>query len=92
MEDKIIISALAVKEKLLSLPEVIDYFKNKEQFENNEELKQLKKLIVRSKNEGRLADHKTLLDKYNNHPLVVNYNSSKEIVKDLLKEIKDILD
>lgn len=89
--DKIIELSHKLREELDKLPLFIEYKSTKKEIENNIELKELKKLIVRAKNENRLEDQKKLLQKYNAHPLVVNYNNLQNEVRDYLKEISDIL-
>ena len=89
--NKIIELSHKLREELDKLPLFIEYKSTKKEIENNIELKELKKLIVRAKNENRLEDQKELLQKYNSHPLVVNYNNLQNEVRDYLKEISDIL-
>ena len=63
----------------------------KNSLENDAEINDLKKKIVRAKNEGRILDHKKLLEQYNNHPLVLNFSSLEREVKEYLREISEIL-
>ena len=47
--------------------------------------------IARLKNEGKEEERNNLLNIYNNHPLVNNYNLAKEEVKAILQTIRDII-
>ena len=85
--DKVIEAAKELREELNKLPLFQEYERVKNLYENNDEIKELKKLIVRAKNENRLDEHKELLEKLHNHPLYINYISLEEDVKDYLREI-----
>ena len=89
--DKIIELTNELKSKLDKLPLFQEYKSLKKEVEESTELKKLKKDIVRAKNENRLDDHKMLLEKYNTHPLVTNFNIIEEEVKNYLKQISEIL-
>ena len=89
--DKIIEKTRDLKENLDNLELFKEYKRVKVLVTDSEELNTLKKDIVRAKNEGRLDDHKTLLDKYNNHPLILNQKELEEEVANYLKEVSDIL-
>lgn len=91
MEDKIISLTKELKEELNSLKLFIEYKRVREAFINSEELNELKKLIVRAKNENRMDDYHLLKEKYDNHPLNQNYKFLEEEVANYLKEISDIL-
>ena len=89
--DKIIEKTRVLRENLDKTPLFQEYLNVKKSIEENEEIKLLKRDIVRSKNENRLEDHKALLAQYENHPLMQNYNLLKEEVISYLKEVSDIL-
>ena len=89
--DKVIETAKALKSELDNLPLFQEYKRIKLEIETSSEIKELKKQIVRAKNENRLDDHKRLLEEYNSHPLIVNFESLQEEVRDYLKEITEIL-
>ena len=89
--DEVIKATNELKEYLLSLNEVQEYLRLKKAYEEDPSLKELKKLIVRAKNENRMDDYKILKAKFDEHPLVNNYLSSKEEVKNILKEVSEIL-
>ncbi len=79
-------------EELINYPVVKEYLRLKDLYNKDEELKELRKEIARLKQEGKDEEHKNLLEAYNRHPLVNNYFASREEVRNLLLEIKDILD
>ena len=89
--DKIIEKTRDLKENLDNLELFKEYKRIKALVTESEELNTLKKDIVRAKNEGRLDDHKNLLDKYNNHPLILNQKELEDEVANYLKEVSDIL-
>lgn len=84
-------TAQEIKDYLLSLPEVKEYIALKKDYETDEKLNELKKLIIRAKNENRMDDYKSLKKEFDEHPLVNNYLNAKEEVKNILKEISNIL-
>ena len=89
--DKPIELAHELKKELDSLPLFIEYKRVKSLVDNSEELKQLKKNIALSKSKGDNARHKQLLDTYNNHPLIQNYECLKTDVASYLKEVSEII-
>ena len=89
--DKILEKTRDLKRNLNELELFKEYKSVKFAVENNEEINELKKLIVRAKNENRIEEQKVLLEKYNSHPLIINLNELEEEVKTYLKEISDIL-
>lgn len=90
--DEILTKAKEIREEVDNLPQVKEYYRLKELFENDDELKRLRGEIVRLASEGKNKQRKALLEIYNSHPLVSNYNQVKEEVIILLNEIKHILD
>lgn len=89
--DKIIELTTNLKKELDQLPLFIDYKKAKSSYDDNEEIKELKKQIVRAKNENRLDDQKALLNELHSHPLYVNYMELESEVRDYLQEVSKIL-
>lgn len=89
--DKIIEKSWELKRNLDETELFKEYKRVKKAVEDCAEIKTLKRDIVRAKNEGRLLDHKALMDKYNNHPLILNLNDLEEEVADYLKEISNLL-
>ena len=90
--DEILNKAKEIREEVDSLPQVKEYYRLKELYENDDELKRLRGEIARLASEGKNKERKALLEIYNSHPLVSNYNQAKEEVIILLNEIKIILD
>ena len=89
--DKVIEKAKELRQELDKLPLFQEYVEVKKTIDEDDELNELKKQIVRAKSEGRLEDHKKLIHKYENHPLTINLNQLEEEVKNYLKEISEIL-
>lgn len=74
---------------LLQLNEVQEFLKLKSIIENDPSLISLRDKISKC---GQNKETKNILIKeYNSHPLVVNFNSSKEEVSSILREIQEIL-
>ena len=90
--DEILNKAKEIREEVDDLPQVKEYYRLKELYENDDELKRLRGEIARLASEGKNKERKALLEIYNSHPLVSNYNQAKEEVIILLNEIKNILD
>ncbi|MCF0108084.1 MAG: YlbF family regulator [Bacilli bacterium] len=84
-------SAKALKKEIEELPEVKEYLSLKDLLENDKELQELRTNIARLESEGKLEEKKNLLEIYNSHPLIVNFNILKDEVKNILSEINDIL-
>ncbi len=74
-----------------NLPEVQEYYRLKETYEKDEELQRMRMEIARLKSLGKEEERNNLLEIYNQHPLVVNYEVYKEEVEDLLRQIKNII-
>lgn len=89
--DKIIEEAKSLRNGIDSLPEIQEYYRLKNLMENDEELATLRKEIARLAQEGKNEERKNLLEIYNNHPLVNNYNLAMEEAKSILLAIKDII-
>ena len=89
--DKIIESAKELSTSIKELPEVQEYLKLKNLFEKDENLAQMRRDIAYLESEGKLEEKKNLLEVYNSHPLVSNYYSAKEEVRNILETIKEIL-
>ena len=89
--DKIIEEAKSLRNDIDSLPEIQEYYRLKNLMENDEELATLRKEIARLAQEGKNEERKNLLEIYNNHPLVNNYNLAMEEAKSILLAIKDII-
>lgn len=90
--DEILNKAKEIRRDVDNLPQVKEYYRLKELYENDDELKRLRGEIARLASEGKNKERKALLEIYNSHPLVSNYNQAKEEVIILLNEIKNNLD
>lgn len=73
------------------LPEVQEFLHLKELMKTNEELSNMRSEIARLTSENKDEEKSNLLDIYNSHPLVNNYNIIREEVINILRTIKDIL-
>ena len=89
--DKIIEETKSLREDIDSLPEIQEYYRLRTLMENDEELSRLRTEIARLASEGKLEERKNLLEIYNSHPLVNNYNIAMEEAKLILSSIKDII-
>lgn len=87
--DKLIEIAKSLKSEITNLPEYKEYIANKEMYEKSVELQQ--KRIQIAANSSNKETHERLLKEYNSHPLVVNYNSSKEELLSIISPIVNIL-
>ena len=90
--DKIVQDAKKLREEIDNLPTVQEYYHLKSLYEADEELANMRREIARLKNEGKEEEKKNLLEIYNNHPLVNNYELAKQEVESLLLVIKNIID
>ena len=89
--DKIIEEAKSLRNDINSLPEIQEYYRLRDLMENDKELSRLRIEIARLAKEGKLEERKNLLEIYNSHPLVNNYNIAMEEAKSILRTIKDII-
>ena len=90
--DKIVQDAKKLREEINNLPTFQEYNRLKSLYESDEELANMRREIARLKNEGKEEERKNLLEVYNNHPLVNNYELAKQEVESLLLVIKNIID
>ena len=89
--DRVLELTQELKDELDKLPLFQEYKSLRKEIDESSDLQELKKQIVRAKNENRLEDHKKLLQEYNYHPLIVNFNIIEEEVKNYLSQISEIL-
>ena len=89
--DKIIEEAKSLREDIDSLPEIKEYYRLKELYENDQTLKEMRRDIARLKSEGKEEERNNLLQIYNSHPLVNNYEMAKEEAEHILLVIKNII-
>ena len=89
--DKILEKAKELRIAIEETSEYKEYIKNKELLEKNKDVIELKHNIANLRAEGKFIEADRLQVFYNNHPLVVNYEASKEALYQLLKTIESIL-
>ena len=89
--DKVIEKAKELKALIDETPEMKEFLKNKEQFENSGDVIELKHNIANLRAKGKLAEANNLQALYDNHPIVVNYQASQEALYALLKTIQTII-
>lgn len=89
--DKVLEKAKELRALLDETPEMKEYLKNKKLLENDKDVYELKQNVANLKAQGKLTEAKNLEDIYNNHPLVNNYEASKEALYELLKTIQNII-
>ena len=94
----------SLKDELFSLNEVKEYFRLKDEIENNAELKDL--LLSIGKYQRLMAtnidnneeysfakeNYELAMKKYKNHPLIVNFENVKEEVYQIILQIKQIIE
>lgn len=90
MNDPIAI-AKSLRKEIEKTPEFQEYSRYQKLIENDTQLAELRKNIVRAKNENRSEEYNQLSNQYNNHVLVVNYLRSKEELSSLLKTMQNII-
>ena len=89
--DKVLEKAKELRLAIEETPEFQEYIKNKELLENNKDVIELKHNIANLKAKGRIEEAKNLEKLYNEHPLVNNFEMSKEALYELLKTIQNII-
>ena len=89
--DKVLEKAKELKAMIDETPEMKEYLKNKELLENNKDVYELKQNIANLKAQEKLEEAKNLEKLYNEHPLVNNFEVSKEALCELLKTIQNII-
>ena len=95
---------LKIKNILLSDPKIKEFLELKEEVKNNKEIleyqdkiralqkKMTKNVMDKEKYAVAKKEYLEVLDQYQNHPLVYNYIKLSEEIKDILLEIKEILE
>ena len=89
--DKVLEKAQELRSLIEETSEYKEYLKNKELLENNKDVIELKHNIANLKAKGKLEEARNLEKLYNNHPLVNNYEASKDALYQLLKTIESII-
>ena len=89
--DKVLEKAKELKALIDETPEMKEYLRNKELLENDKDVYELKQNIANLKAQGKMLEAKNLEELYNRHPLVNNFEVSKEALYELLKTIQNII-
>ena len=89
--DKVLEKAKELRVAIEETSEYQEFIKNKELLENNEDVIALKHNIANLKAQGKLKEASNLEKLYNGHPLVNNFEASKEALYELLKTIQNII-
>ena len=89
--DKVLEKAKELRALIEETSEYQEYIQNKIALENSEDVIALKQDIANLKVKGKLEEAKNLEALYNAHPLVNNYEASKEALYQLLKTIENII-
>jgi cell fate (sporulation/competence/biofilm development) regulator YlbF (YheA/YmcA/DUF963 family) len=89
--DKVLDKAKELRLAIEDTPEYKEYMLNKELLEKSEDVLELKENIANLKAKGKLVEAKNLEALYNTHPVVNNYEASKEALYNLLKTIESII-
>lgn len=89
--DKVIEKAKELRSAIEETSEYQEYMLNKKALENSKDVIALKHDIAKLKAKGKLAEAKNLEALYNAHPLVNNFEASKEALYGLLKTIQNII-
>ena len=89
--DKVLEKAKELRSAIEETNEFKEYIKNKELLEKSEDVIELKHNIANLRARGKLDQAKNLEKLYEAHPLVNNYEASKEALYQLLKTIESII-
>jgi len=89
--DKVLEKAKELRSAIEETSEYKEYAKNKEYLENSEDVIELKHNIANLRAKGKLEEANALQKIYDNHPIVNNYEVSKEALYQLLKTIESII-
>lgn len=89
--DKVIEKAKELKAALDETPEMKEYLKYKDLYENSEDVIELKHNIANLRAKGKLNEANNLQALYDSHPIVVNYQASKEALMELLKTVQSLI-
>ena len=89
--DKVLEKAKELRLAIENTSEFKEYIKNKELLENSEYVQSLKHNIANLRAKGKLEEANNLEVLYNAHPLVNNFEASKEALYQLIKTIESII-
>ena len=89
--DNVLEKAKELRSAIEETPEYKEYIQNKNALEKSEDVIALKHDIANLKAKRKLEEAKNLEALYNAHPLVNNYEASKEALYQLLKTVESII-
>ena len=89
--DKVLEKAKELRFAIEDTSEYKEYLQNKTLLENNRDVIELKHNIANLRVKGKITESKNLEKLYSSHPLVNNYEASKEALYELLKTIESII-
>ena len=89
--DKVLEKAKELRLAIEETSEFQEYIKNKEMLEKSEDVIELKQNIANLRAKKKYTEASNLEKLYNAHPLVNNFEASKEALAQLLKTIKSLL-
>ena len=89
--DKVLEKAKELRQAIDDTPEMKEYLNNKKYLENSQDVLELKHSIANLRAQGKFEEANNLQALYDSHPLVVNYEASKEALYELLKTIETII-
>ena len=89
--DKVLEKAKELRSAIEETSEFKEYIKNKELLEKSEDVIELKHNIANLRAKGKHDEAKNLEKLYEAHPLVNNYEASKEALYQLLKTVESII-
>ena len=89
--DKVLEKAKELRLAIEETSEYQEYIKNKELLEKSEDVIELKHNIANLRAQGKIKEANNLKALYDNHPIVVNYEASKDALYELLTTIQSII-
>lgn len=89
--DKVLEKAKELRLAIEETSEFQEYIKNKEMLEKSEDVIELKHNIANLRAKKKYTEASNLEKLYNAHPIVNNFEASKEALAQLLKTIKSLL-
>ncbi len=89
--DKVLEKAKELRASIEETSEYKEYLKNKELLEKSEDVIELKHNIANLRAKKKFEEAKNLERLYNSHPLVNNFEASKDALYQLLKTIETII-
>lgn len=83
--------AKEIEEKISELPEAQEYVRLKQIIDEDIEIQNLQKEIIKLTNEGKKEEADKLLSRLKSIPIIINFEIVKEQLADTLKTISNIL-